>query len=259
MDKEKRFAVLIDAENVSNKYIKLIMDELSTYGIATYKRLYGDYTQASVNAWIPSLKEYAITPIFQCNYTSNKNASDTALIIDAMDILYSENVNGFCLVSSDSDYTKLAMRLRESGMTVIGMGEKKTPNSLVAACEEFKFLDLLYSANNKAGDSADANSNEAVPAEKDVSNIESVNNIPSLGDIEKEIISIIKSKTEADEWLDLSEVGITLSKRVPGFDPRNYQCEKLKQLIIRFKSIELKETPNPNKKLLKIIYVREKQ
>ena len=145
---EKRIAVLIDAENVSSKYIKLILDETSNYGTATYKRLYGDFQIASVKTWMKNMQEYAITPVFQYNYTHGKNASDSALIIDAMDILYSGNVDGFCIVTSDSDFTKLVLRLRESGMTVIGMGEQKTPTALVSACETFKFLDILYDEEN---------------------------------------------------------------------------------------------------------------
>ena len=120
MDKQDKIAVLIDAENVSKKYIKLIMDEVSDYGIATYKRIYGDFTNPSVMAWQDALRDFALTPVFQFNYTKGKNASDSALIIDAMDILYSGKVNGFCLVTSDSDFTKLAIRLREAGMIVIG-------------------------------------------------------------------------------------------------------------------------------------------
>lgn len=255
MDKEKKYAILIDAENVSNKYVKLIMDEISTYGIASYKRLYGDYTQPSVNAWIPSLKEYAITPIFQCNYTQNKNASDSALIIDAMDILYTGNVNGFCIVTSDSDYTKLAMRLRESGMTVIGMGEQKTPNSLVAACEEFKFLDLLFASAGSEVESA-VEETEAVETGK-ANGAEK--NLPSLKSVEREVISIIKSKAEPDGWVNLSEIGTNLPKRVPGFDPRNYKCDKLRQFIELFDSIEVKSVKNPNHKSLTIVYAKVKE
>lgn len=253
MDKEKKYAILIDAENVSNKYVKLIMDEISTYGIATYKRLYGDYTQPSVTAWIPSLKEYAITPIFQCNYTHNKNASDSALIIDAMDILYTGNVNGFCIVTSDSDYTKLAMRLRESGMTVIGMGEQKTPNSLVAACEEFKFLDLLY--NSPGSEEPETTAEEAEPEKVN----EVKKNLPSLKSVEREVVSIINSKAEPDGWVNISEIGTNLPKRVPGFDPRNYKCDKLRQFIELFKTIEVKSVRNPNHKSLTIVYAKVKE
>lgn len=144
MEGQHKIALLIDAENVSKKYIKLIMNEIGEYGVVTYKRVYGDFTSAGVSAWKNNLVEYAMTPVFQFNYTKGKNASDSAMVIDAMDILYSGKVNGFCLVTSDSDFTKLAIRLREAGMLVVGMGEQKTPQSLVAACETFKYLDLLY-------------------------------------------------------------------------------------------------------------------
>lgn len=255
MNNENRIAVLIDAENVSSKYIKLIIDEVSDYGIATYKRLYGDFTLPSVQSWINKLQEYAITPVFQFNYTQGKNASDSALIIDAMDILYSENVNGFCLVTSDSDFTKLAMRLRESGMTIIGMGERKTPNSLVSACEAFKFLDVLYKADEevlKKKVEADIETDTEEIAETEME----VSNIPSRDDIEKKIISIIESKAGDDGWTNLSEIGTNLTKRVPGFDPRNYKCQKLKQLIESFESIETKSVKNPHNNILKIVYVK---
>ena len=135
MESQKKIALLIDAENVSQKYMKLIMNEINKYGVVTYKRVYGDFTNPSVSTWKSNLVDYAMTPVFQFNYTKGKNASDSAMVIDAMDILYSGKVSGFCLVTSDSDFTKLAIRLREAGNLVVGMGEQKTPNSLVAACE----------------------------------------------------------------------------------------------------------------------------
>lgn len=137
MESQKKIALLIDAENVSQKYMKLIMNEINKYGVVTYKRVYGDFTNPSVSTWKSNLVDYAMTPVFQFNYTKGKNASDSAMVIDAMDILYSGKVSGFCLVTSDSDFTKLAIRLREAGNLVVGMGEQKTPNSLVAACETF--------------------------------------------------------------------------------------------------------------------------
>lgn len=267
METEKKYAVLIDAENVASKYIKLIMDEVSVYGTATYKRLYGDFTASSVKSWIDCLKEYAITPVFQCNYTQGKSASDSALIIDAMDILYTGRVDGFCLVSSDSDFTKLAMRLRESGMSVIGMGEEKTPNSLVAACETFKFLDLLYNAEetariavkpkreNGAGKGRGAQG-AAAPVEPEELPVTGSSKVPGMKAIKKEVMSIINSKAEDDGWVNLSEVGTDLPKRVPGFDPRNYKCEKLKQFIELFDAFEIKEIPNPHHRFLKIVYVK---
>lgn len=252
MDEQNKIAVLIDAENVSSKYVKLIMDEVGSYGVATYKRLYGDFTKPSVKSWLSKLQEYAITPVFQYNYTQGKNASDSALIIDAMDILYTENVSGFCLVTSDSDFTKLAMRLRESGMIVIGMGEQKTPSSLVSACENFKYLDLLSQESGSVSAGSLSQENRLDETKKES------NGIPSRAEIEREIRAIIEAKTE-EEWINLSEVGITLSKRVPGFDPRNYKYQKLRQLIESFDAFETKAIPNPHNKLLKIVYVKEKE
>lgn len=143
---EKRFALLIDADNVSAKYIKPIIDELSNYGTVTIKRIYGDWTLSLHAKWKDALLENSLTPIQQFGYTQGKNATDSAMIIDAMDILYSGHVDGFAIVSSDSDFTRLAARLRESGMQVIGMGEQKTPEPFISACNQFKYLDLLYAA-----------------------------------------------------------------------------------------------------------------
>ena len=144
MASDNRFAVLIDADNVSVKYIKIILDEISKDGIATYKRIYGDWTNPSLISWKSVLLDNSINPIQQYSYTTGKNATDSAMIIDAMDILYSGNVDGYCIVSSDSDFTRLAARLRESGMLVLGMGEEKTPKPFISACNQFKYLDLLY-------------------------------------------------------------------------------------------------------------------
>ena len=144
MDNELRIAILIDADNVSDKYIKIIVDEVANIGIATYKRIYGDWTSARLSSWKKVLLEDSIIPIQQYSYTTGKNATDSAMIIDAMDILYSGNVDGYCIVSSDSDFTRLAARLRESGMLVLGMGEEKTPKPIISACNQFKYLDLLY-------------------------------------------------------------------------------------------------------------------
>lgn len=262
---DKKIAVLIDAENVSGKYIKLIFDEVSNYGTATYKRLYGDFQTASVKAWMKNLQDYAITPVFQYNYTQGKNASDSALIIDAMDILYSGNVDGFCIVTSDSDFTKLVLRLRESGMNVLGMGEQKTPTALVSACESFKFLDLLFKEGYGQEPEA-ANGKRPLPEEqgrKETSVAEDeagmVKKIPDLKEMEKEVISIINTHAGEDGWVDLSALGDNLPKRVPGFDPRNYNCSKLKQFIERFDSVEVRSARNPHNKILSVIYVRVKQ
>lgn len=144
MESEVKFAVLIDADNISDKYIKIIMDEIANSGIATYKRIYGDWTSPNLSSWKTVLLDNSIIPMQQYSYTSGKNSTDSAMIIDAMDILYSGTVGGFCIASSDSDFTRLAARLRESGMQVIGMGESKTPKPFISACNQFKYLDLLY-------------------------------------------------------------------------------------------------------------------
>ena len=145
MDNELRFAVLMDADNISDKYVKIILDETANNGVITYKRIYGDWTSPRLASWKNVLLDNSIIPMQQYSYTTGKNSTDSAMIIDAMDILYSGTVDGFCIVSSDSDFTRLAARLRESGMQVIGMGESKTPKPFISACNQFKYLDLLYS------------------------------------------------------------------------------------------------------------------
>lgn len=175
-----------------------------------------------------------------------------------MDILYSGKVSGFCLVSSDSDFTKLAMRLKEAGMMVIGMGEEKTPKSFVNACENFKYLDLLYNKEEaeEKQRTATTRRNTNASSEKDAGDND---NLPKLSDIEKEVISIIRSNAEENGWINISELGINLSKRIPGFDPRNYQCSKLSTFLKKFRSIELNPIENPHNKLLKVVYAKIKE
>jgi uncharacterized LabA/DUF88 family protein len=146
-DNDRKLAVLIDADNISHKYINYMMSEIAKYGTPTYKRIYGDWTQPNLNSWKPILLENALTPIQQYSYTTGKNSTDSALIIDAMDILYSSNVEGFCIVSSDSDFTRLATRLREAGKYVIGIGEHKTPSAFIASCEKFIFWRCWFLRN----------------------------------------------------------------------------------------------------------------
>lgn len=166
MGADRNYAVLIDADNISDKYIKIILDEISNDGIATYKRIYGDWTKPEMGSWKSVLLEHSITPIQQYGYTTGKNATDSAMIIDAMDILYSGKVEGFCLVSSDSDFTRLASRLRESGMDVVGMGEKKTPKAFVAACNRFRYLDVLAKAEQETKREAAEKKRQAAAAKK---------------------------------------------------------------------------------------------
>lgn len=249
MEQALRIAVLIDAENISSKYIKLIIDEVTGFGTPTYKRVYGDFTNSS-GSWQEALRAYALTPVVQFNYTKGKNASDSAIIIDAMDILYSGRVDGFCLVTSDSDFTKLALRLREAGMLVIGMGEQKTPEALVNACETFKFLDLLYSSTDRDEENASEENAKDRSGRKKAT--------PSKKQIRKEIKSIIETKGDEEGWTDLSVIGNLLSKRVPGFDPRNYQFNKLGKLIESYNDFEMKKLVNEDNVLIQF-YFRVKE
>lgn len=262
MKRQDKIAVLIDAENVSKKYIKLIMDEVNEFGTPTYKRVYGDFSNPSVSSWKDVLSTYALTPVIQFNYVKGKNSSDSAMIIDAMDILYSGNVNGFCLVTSDSDFTKLANRLREAGMLVIGMGEKKTPTSLVAACEQFKYLDLLFAEEEEERGAEDNSiADEAVEEQaidEKAQDLCDMPFIPTQENIGDEIRTIIEQKSDEAGWINQSEIGILLSKRVPGFDPRNYNFKKLSQMIESYDFLETKTIPNPKNDLLKIVYVKIK-
>jgi len=263
MADDKRFAVLIDADNVSAKYIKYIMDEVTNYGIATYKRIYGDWTKPNVSAWKEILLENSVTPIQQYGYTVGKNATDSAMIIDAMDILYSGHVDGYCIVSSDSDFTKLASRLRESGMTVVGMGERKTPKPFIAACNQFKYLDILEETEKKSMEIADEKTTNPVEldtSKKKVSVNKGLNqqgNIPnthknneiakSMTDINVIKMAIKKMINESDvgnQSLNMAEIGNRLAKRYPDFDVRNYGDTKLSKFLRRFDFIEIETKGN---------------
>lgn len=226
---EKRFAVLIDAENISGKYIKTIFDELSNDGTVTYKRIYGDWTKPSVTAWKNVLLNYSITPVQQYSYTTGKNSSDSAMIIDAMDILYSGNVDGFCLVSSDSDFTRLASRLRESGMYVVGMGERKTPGAFIAACNRFIYLEIVEQSSEKLA--------PALPAQL------------NRKQIQMAIMSIIDTASDDNGWISLGELGSILVKRFPDFDVRNFGHKKLSDFIMTFEDFM-------NKKANGQLYIR---
>lgn len=216
---EKRFAVLIDSDNISQKYCEYILDEVAEYGIATYKRIYGDWT-SSRNGWKDMLLKYSITPMQQYSYTTGKNATDSAMIIDAMDILYTNHVDGFCIVTSDSDFTKLASRLRESGMMVIGMGEKKTPEPFRVACDKFVYLDVLANEDDQAEDTENSRTREV---------------------IEKAIIKIISDNEDRSKKTGIGEIGSRLSKLYSDFDVRNYGYSKLSTFLESFSSIRLEK------------------
>ena len=210
MSEEKRFAVLIDADNVSKKYIKAILEEVSNFGVATYKRIYGDWTKN--NGWKDALLENSIIPIQQYSYTTGKNATDSAMIIDAMDILYSGNVEGFCLVSSDSDFTRLAARLREAGMYVVGMGENKTPSAFRKACNIFRILEVISGEQ----DDRDAAGNGK---DKDT--------VTAVAEIEDSVCKIIMENSNQGKETQIGEIGSKLNLLYPDFDVRNYGYSKL--------------------------------
>ncbi|MBC5649528.1 NYN domain-containing protein [Christensenella tenuis] len=242
---DKRIAVLIDADNVSDKYIPFIFDEISNYGTPTYKRIYGDWTTTHNTAWKKVLLNYSIAPIQQYSYTKGKNATDSALIIDAMDILYSGNVDGFCIVSSDSDFTRLAARLREAGMFVIGMGEQKTPAPFIAACEKFKYLEVLASSTDDAQESqAEEKSGRKT-------------SMASRFQVTRAIKSIVNDSSDDDGWAFLGAVGNLLNKRYPDFDSRNYGYPKLSQFVESLKQfdIDVRPTSNPH---IRHAYIRLK-
>lgn len=220
MERDMRYAVLIDADNVAAKYTRNILDEVSNYGIVTYKRVYGDWTKVNLLSWKSHALENAITPVQQYSYTTGKNATDSAMIIDAMDILYSNNVDGFCIVSSDSDFTRLAIRLRESGMHVIGMGERKTPKPFSTACNVFKYLEIL-------SDEELQNSGE--------------NECVELKSLEEAIIRIIAENSNMQDEINIGELGSRLQNRYPDFDVRNYGYSKFSQFLKNFESLSTRQ------------------
>ncbi len=244
MENDRKIAVLIDAENVSDKYIKFIFDEISNHGIPTYKRIYGDWTKPQLASWKSVLLDYSITPIQQYSYTTGKNATDAALIIDAMDILYSQNVDGFCIVSSDSDFTRLAARLREAGMYVIGMGEKKTPTPFISACEQFKYLEVLAEVP-----SSSIESNEKQEVKKGMA---------SKKELIKSIKAIINHSSDEDGWVYLGEIGTKLNKRYPDFDTRNYGFSRLTPFISSLNQFEIESRKNNNSNS-HVNYIRNKE
>jgi Fe-S-cluster formation regulator IscX/YfhJ len=251
LEKDIRMAVLIDADNVPYSNVKGMMAEIAKYGTPTFKRIYGDWTKPTLSGWKAVLLENAITPIQQYSYTSGKNSSDSALIIDAMDILYSGKVDGFCIVSSDSDFTRLATRLREAGMKVFGIGQKKTPNPFIVACDKFIYLEVITAADM---DTAEPVTTGKTAAAKNTAK-------PSVDKINKKTIQLIASSIQdlADEngWAFLGDVGNLMMKKQPNFDPRNFGFQKLTALIRSLPQfeIDIRETEKQGNKL---VYTRYK-
>ena len=267
--KELKLAVLIDADNVPYSNVKGMMEEIAKFGTPTTKRIYADWTKPNANGWKSVLLEHAITPIQQYSYTVGKNSSDSAMIIDAMDLLYSDKVDGFCIVSSDSDFTRLAIRLRESGMKVIGIGEKKTPNSFIVACDRFIYIEVLDGAVKKKiakQRATPVTKDNKKPIQKTVENIESELPKPvpaaTLNKIDNQTIELIEATLEAigddDGWAFLGDVGNLISKKKPDFDPRNYGFSKLTPMLKSMTDIIEIDERESDKKGIKHVYVRLK-
>jgi hypothetical protein len=270
--KELKLAVLIDADNVPYSNVRGMMEEIAKFGTPTTKRIYADWTKPNANGWKGVLLEHAITPVQQYSYTIGKNSSDSALIIDAMDLLYTGKVDGFCIVSSDSDFTRLAVRLRESGMMVIGIGEKKTPNSLIAACDRFIYLEVLEGVTakkpkrlitpdpkkpvDKSGSKSTAKADKTVgkTAEKPA---------PKTSDkIDEATLQLIESTIDDvgddDGWAFLGDVGNLIVRKKPEFDPRNYGFSKLTPMMKSLTDILEIDERESEKRGIKHVFVRLK-
>lgn len=244
--KDLRLAVLIDADNIPYANIKGMLEEIAKIGNPTIKRIYGDWTKPTVSGWKQPLLQHAITPIQQYSYTTGKNATDSAMIIDAMDVLHSQQVDGFCLVSSDSDFTRLAVRLREAGMIVIGIGEKKTPQPFIVACDRFIYIEIINSI------------------EEDIASANKEGLVPILEKIDKRLIQFLKNTVEDvaddDGWAFLGDVGNLIGKKKPDFDSRSYGFFKLTPMFKTLKKeFEIDEREVGSGSQVKHIYVKVKQ
>lgn len=241
---ELRLAVLIDADNAPRTAMKEIMEEIAVYGNPTIKRIYGDWTAPNMNSWKPILLENAITPIQQYAYTTGKNSTDSAMIIDAMDLLYSRRVDGFVLVSSDSDFTRLATRLREAGMKVYGMGEKKTPQPFIASCDKFIYIEIIRDAAKDVENDTDQRTPRRNAAQGAV-----------RGSIPKKTINLIALSladiADDEGYGGLAALGNLLSKKQPDFDSRNYGYSKLSSMVQAISRFEIKKEGSS-------LYVRDK-
>ena len=271
--KDLRLAVLIDADNAPRSAIGDVMAEVAVYGTPTIKRIYGDWTTPNLASWKPLLLENAITPVQQYGYTTGKNSTDSAMIIDAMDILYTGQVDGFVLVSSDSDFTRLAIRLREAGKKVYGMGERKTPNPFIVACDKFVYIEVIRSAAEKAkaeevkGEEPKhekapktkkpaKKKEEAAPAPAPASELpEPESKVPKA--VVELIADAVETMADEDGYAFMGDLGNLLVKKQPDFDPRNFGFSKLTQLVRylpRFE-VDVRQTSLPH---VKHIYVRDK-
>ncbi len=231
-----KLAVLIDADNAQASIVQELLEEVSRYGVASVKRAYGDWTTDGLKAWKAVLHRMAIQPIQQFAYTSGKNATDSALIIDAMDLLHAGHLNGFCLVSSDSDFTRLATRIREAGLSVYGFGERKTPQAFVAACDKFVYTEILRAPQQAATTEVPP---ESGPKKGDSKAVLS-EPTPDGTELKRKLSVAVESAAQEDGWAILSAVGGILLKNDPAFDPRNYGVPKLGELVRKQDYLEVK-------------------
>lgn len=218
MSSEMKMAVLIDGDNIAPKYLKAIMDEVADLGVATYKRIYSDWTEKIRSSWKKPILEHSVMPVQQYSYTTGKNATDSAMIIDAMDILYTGSVDGFVLVTSDSDFTRLAARLREAGKLVVGIGEAKTPQAFRSACNTFKLLEVISGEE----DASSKNNEKAKNTKLKITDVK---------ELKKSIYKIIDENSNKGRETYIGEIGSKLTNKYPDFDVRNYGCNKLSTFL----------------------------
>jgi uncharacterized LabA/DUF88 family protein len=253
--KDLKFAVLIDADNVPYSNIKGILEEIAKYGTPTFKRIYADWTKPTVSGWKGVLLENAINPVQQYSYTTGKNATDSAMIIDAMDILYTGKVDGFCIISSDSDFTKLATRLRESSMVVFGVGERKTPAPFIAACDKFIYVEIIAKDEKPDKESILVDKKTSKPTKNTKKKEAPISNINR--DILKLITESINDIADENGWAFLGDLGNFLIKRKPDFDARNYGYPKLFALVKGLNKFDFEER-DASKGNSKQIYVKNR-
>jgi uncharacterized LabA/DUF88 family protein len=248
--KDLRLAVLIDADNVPYANVKGMFEEIAKYGSPTFKRIYADWTKPTVSGWKNVLLENAITPIQQYSYSSGKNSSDSAMIIDAMDILYTGKVDGFCIVSSDSDFTRLATRLREAGMKVIGIGEKKTLRPFITACDKFIYIEILKSNEQPAREKKNQKPSKTSEVKTPPQVKAPITKVDH--ELTKLISDTITDLADENGWTFMADLGNLLLKKKPDFDSRNYGFEKMLPLIKSLNKFEIdvRETGKKNNKLV---------
>ncbi len=263
-DETNKVAVLIDAENISPKYAQLILNEAGNIGDVICKRIYGDWSSSSLSSWKTPIMDHSFNPIQQFQNTTGKNSSDSALIIDAMDLLQERKYQSICIVSSDSDFTRLASRLREEEIYVVGMGEQKTPVSFRSACNKFLYLDLLIKEEEKKEkdqkqEAKTTKKRQTKENEQATSQTDDSQNGKNKSVIISAINDIIDIESDEDGWARLADVGNILNRMVTDFDVRNFGCKKLSQVIEKLGEYETKSVSNESNQSIKVVYVRKKK